>query len=171
MRAFASPDEVIYRYLELWHEIGQPKGLNPVIGTGLVFGSRCSTCNSTRRNEKLDGNYVCGACGEYWPATLEFMLTNQVQRSRRSTPMEGKLADLGTMAKILECLTKEQLRLYCQLYLIERVGNRHEIARVANKRWPRGRRWTQWHVRELVKNARHRLSEELHSRGLYKGAT
>lgn len=185
----SSPDEVLWRYLELRQKLGAPAARHTVVDRGLVFGDRCAQCKAPEADARLEerderakaSRWVCSKCAAVWPVDLAFLLRNEFQ----STPKPDAAADLysllGTYSQILSGLTLREQRVYLLLYLYENVGAYDQVAREANKRWPRsnpptGSRgprpnvWTEWGVRRCVTGARRRINDDLRARRLKPAA-
>lgn len=184
-----SPDQLLWRYLELRQKLGAPAARQTVVDRGLVFGDRCSQCKAPEadarleeRDEKAEASrWICSKCQAVWPVDLAFLLRNEFQ----STPKPDAAADLysllGTYSMILSALPLREQRVYLLLYLYENVGGYDQVAKEANRRWPRssppyGTRgprpdgWTEWTVRRCVTDARRRINGELRARQLKGGA-
>jgi len=169
MRPFSSPDQVVYRYMELLERLGSARGQNPVASSGYVFRYRCKRggCGSRERVEliQLDKQgrtirtaWVCVKCGDPWGVEIGFLMKREVKGGRR-TSIEDLYSELGTLSKWLSLLGHWERRIYVQLYLCEQVGDYRDVALTARKRYPRSKRsWTTKRVRTIVQHSREVLS-------------
>lgn len=166
---FSSPDQVVYRYLELLERLGSARGQNPVAASGYVFSHRCQSrgCTSKSRVEliQLDKQgktmrtaWVCERCGHPWKVEIGFLMKREVKGGRYSS-IEDLYAELGTLAKWIDNLGHWDRRIYVQLYLCEQIGDYKDVAMAARKRFPRAKRgWTPKRVRNIVQRSREVLS-------------
>lgn len=180
-----SPDEVLWRYLELKEKLGAPAGRNVIAERGLVFGDRCEQCGESEFHEEHSEKtravrYMCSKCHAVWPVDIAFLLRNEFQSSRRGDVGGELFALMATYGSILASLPLREQRVYLLLYLYENVGAYDLVAREASKRWPRsippwgGRgprpsQWSEWGVRRVIADARRRINGELRARGLKGG--
>lgn len=184
-----SPDEVLWRYLELKRRLSAPASRQSLIADrGLVFGDKCKTCagetfHEERSEKSLAIRYICSneECAKPWPVDLAFLLRNEFQSTRRSNGAAELFALMATYSQILKCLPLRDQRIYLLLYLYEGLGGYDQVAREATMRWPRsvppwgGRgprptSWSAWGVRRVVHDARRRINDELRVRGIKGGA-
>lgn len=173
-----SPDELLWRYLELGERLGSPAGQNLVAETGLVFAEACVRCGASpdHRTAVQKGPataYRCGVCQAVWPARIAFLLRNQVGSWRSGRRSGGKLEammnELAGYGLVLSRLTMRERRVYLRLYVLEQRGCYAAVAVEANRRWPRmrpmrdgrvaGPRWTEWHVRQVCDSARRTIGQ------------
>ena len=185
-----SPDEVLWRWLELREQLSSASARVTVAEKGLVFADKCPTCKATSDDARLEeyddvrkvSRWVCYACGEsgrvtVWPVDVAFLLRSEFDH----TPVRDGAADLyatmATFGKILSVLTLREQRIYLLLYLYENIGAYDQVAVEAGRRWPRSRppvgtrgsrpdRWSEWTVRRCINDARRRITDELRVRGL-----
>lgn len=177
-----SPDEVLWRYLELKEKLGAPAGRNAIAERGLVFGDRCGECGESMFHEEHSEKtkavrYMCSKCNAPWPVDVAFLLRNEFQSSRRGDVAGDLYALMATYSSILSKLQLREKRVYLLLYLYENVGGYDLVAKEATKRWPRsvpptggrGPRangWSEWSVRRVVTDARRRINDELQACGI-----
>ena len=180
-----SPDEVLWRYLELRQKLGSPAARNTVAERGLVFGDECAECEAPEKGARLEqhcektraSRWVCSACDAPWPVDVAFLLRNEFQSAPRPGVQMELYALLGTYSQILSGLPLREQRCYLLLYLYENVGDYLAVADEMRRRWPRshppnGRHgpspggWTEWAVRRTVTDARKRINADLRARGL-----
>ncbi len=179
-----SPDELLWRYLDLRRRLTSPGVRSPVAERGLVFGAKCDACaqvGASRLEEYCKqtsaSRWVCSECNAPWPVDVQFLLRNEFQSSPRPGQAWNDLAALGTYSQILSRLPLREQRCYLLLYLYENIGDYADVALEMNRRWPRSnpptgrfgpspKHWTEWTVRRTVTDARKRINEDLRARGL-----
>ncbi len=169
MMFFSSPDQVVYRYLELLERLSSASGQNPVASSGYVFKARCSKpgCKNKERIEliQLDKEgrtirtaWVCVKCGTPWSVEIGFLMKREVTGGRH-TSIEDLYSELGTLSKWIGLLGHWERRIYVQLYLCEQVGDYKDVAVTACKRWPRAKRkWTPKRTRQIIQRSREVLA-------------
>lgn len=180
-----TPDEVLWRYLELRQKLGAPSARDTVAERGLVFGEKCPECDAPERLARLEqlnpktgaSRWTCSTCNALWPVDVAFLLRNEFQSTPRPDASGDLYALLGTYSQILGKLPLREQRCYLLLYLYENVGDYEAVAVEMNRRWPRSRPpngahgpsprgWTEWAVRRTVTDARKRINSDLRARGL-----
>lgn len=179
-----SPDDVLWRYLELRERLGSAPAHRLVAETGLLFDHRCPRCGAgsaarilveKRLAHQVRGAaYRCTACQGSWPVHVGFLLRNEVggwRSLRRRGGLEAGLTELAGYGLALSRLSMRERRIYLELYVFGQRGCYAAVAYEANRRWPRmkplrdgrtaGPRWTEWHVRVVCESARRKISASL----------
>lgn len=188
---FASPDDVLWRFLRLRERLGAPRRAHRVIDRGLVFGDRCQDCGASAETAWFDEyirdprtgvpgwRYLCAECGQPWPVDVAFLLRNTIQSSGRSGGLDSQMNTLALYSSLLSVLDLRQQRVYLLLYLYENIGSYAAVADEMNKRFPRssppqsarGPRaggWSEWSVRQTINGARQKLRGALIERHLLR---
>lgn len=183
-----TPDDVLWRWLELRAELSSPPGCDLVADTGLGFADACPRCgladSLTEHSKKGPGGktataYRCGACQAPWPVEIRFLLRNEFFSSPRPAAIEPQLIELGRLAAILSKLTMREQRVYLALYVFEGIRNLEELAKQAGERWPSMRPlnsgrarggWSEWAARKTVESARRKIRDAGMAAGLWRVA-
>ena len=185
-----SPDEVLWRWLELREQLANPSARITVAEKGLVFPEKCPVCKAlgvdARREDYDDvrkvSRWLCAKCEEtgrvtVWPVDVAFLLRNEFDHTPVPDGAAELYATMATYGKILSGLSLREQRIYLLLYLYENVGAYDQVAVEASRRWPRSRpptgsrghrpdRWSEWTVRRCIIDARRRINDELRVRGM-----
>ncbi len=161
-------DGLLRDYFTWKRGLGAP-GIRLVEDHGYMPRPKCAACGSKVRHATATGPYVCGHCGEAWPADHMYQLTGQIQRTPRNTAeahMGGRWIDIGAVLGTFIVERPWPARVLLERVVIRRSRSDLLAHAAADPAWVAEGPWSTHRVREMERAARTDLVARLSAKGI-----